>query len=89
MSVRQVVVVEGLVIALISWLLVVAVSGPSSAAMAGAVIYTVLKTNLTFSYSFIGLGLWLLVIVLIGIFSSLAPAQKAVRLTVREVLDYE
>jgi hypothetical protein len=36
-----------------------------------------------------GLGIWLVLIVLIGIFSSLAPAQNAVMLTVREVLDYE
>jgi putative ABC transport system permease protein len=88
-SVRQVVVVEGVMIALLSWVLVTVISGPTSASLAGAVIYTVLKTNLTFRFSFLGLGLWLLMVVFIGIFSSLAPAQNAVRLTVREVLDYE
>ncbi len=89
LAVRQVVVVEAVVIALISWFLVVIISGPSSAAMAGAVIFAVLETSLTFQYSFFGLGIWLIVVVIIGIFSSLAPAGKAVRLTVREVLDYE
>jgi putative ABC transport system permease protein len=88
-SVREVVVVEGVMIAILSWVLVTLISGPSSASLAGAVIYTVLKTNLTFRYSFAGLGLWLLIVVIIGIFSSLAPAQNAVSLTVREVLDYE
>jgi putative ABC transport system permease protein len=88
-AVRQVVVVEGVVIAVLSWLFVVLISGPSSASLAGAVIYTILSTDLTFRYSFLGLGIWLVLIVLIGIFSSLAPAQNAVMLTVREVLDYE
>ncbi len=88
-AVRQVVVVEAIVIALISWFLVVIISGPASAGMAGAVIYAVLKTSLTFRYSYIGLVIWLFVVIIIGVFSSLAPAGKAVRLTVREVLDYE
>ncbi len=89
LSIRQVVVVEGVVIAVISWLFVVVISGPASAAMAGAVIFAVFKTALTFQFSYIGLFLWLLIVVVIGIISSLAPAGKAVRLTVREVLDYE
>lgn len=88
-AVRQVVVVEGVLIALLSWLFVVLVSGPSSASLAGAVIYTILKTDLIFRYSFLGLAIWLVLIVLIGVISSLAPAQNAVMLTVREVLDYE
>ena len=33
--------------------------------------------------------MWLVLILLIGIFSSLAPARDAARLTVREVLEYE
>ena len=49
----------------------------------------VLKTQLTFSYSFAGLFIWLAIIVVIGALSSLTPARNAVRLTVREVLDYE
>jgi putative ABC transport system permease protein len=88
-SIRQVVVVEGLMIALLSWILVLFISGPSSASLAGAVVFTVLKTKLTFRYSFLGLMLWLLIVLLIGMVSSLAPAQNAVLLTVREVLDYE
>jgi putative ABC transport system permease protein len=88
-AVRQVIVVEGMLIAVLSWLLVVLISGPSSASLAGVVIYTVLNTRLTFRYSFLGLFLWLLIVAVIGGLSSLAPAQSAVTLTVREVLDYE
>lgn len=88
-SIRMVVVLEGVVIAVLSWLLAGVVSGPSAAALAGAVMQAVLKTDLTFSYSFAGLFIWLGIIVVIGALSSLSPARNAVRLTVREVLDYE
>jgi putative ABC transport system permease protein len=88
-AVRQVVVIEGVVVGLISWLLAVAVSGPAGVALAGAVVYAVFKAPVNFRYSFEGLAMWLVIIVLIGIFSSLTPARKAAQLTVREVLDYE
>jgi putative ABC transport system permease protein len=88
-AVRQVVVIEGVVVGLISWLMAVALSGPAGVALASAVVYAVFKSPVNFQYSFMGLAIWLVVIVLIGIFSSLAPAQNAARLTVREVLDYE
>jgi len=88
-AIRQVVVLEGVVIAVLSWLLVGVISGPSAAALASAVMYAVLKVQLTFSYSFAGLFIWLAIIVAIGALSSLTPARNAVRLTVREVLDYE
>jgi ABC-type lipoprotein release transport system permease subunit len=48
-----------------------------------------MQADLIYSYSFTGLLLWLVVVGLIAVFSSLAPARSAVRLTVREVLDYE
>lgn len=88
-AVRQVVVIEGVVVGLLSWLLAVLVSGPTGVALAGAVVYAVFKSPVNFQYSFAGLAIWLVVIVLIGVFSSLAPARSAARLTVREVLDYE
>jgi putative ABC transport system permease protein len=88
-SVRMVVVLEGVVIAVLSWLLAGLVSGPTAAGLASAVIQAVLQTDLTFSYSFSGLFIWLGIIVVIGALSSLSPARNAVQLTVREVLDYE
>jgi ABC-type lipoprotein release transport system permease subunit len=37
----------------------------------------------------VGLLVWLSIIIGIGIMSSLGPARNAVKLSVREVLDYE
>jgi len=89
LAVRLVVVVEGVAVALISWALGAFLSGPSGRALAGAVINAVLKADLSYKYSVSGLFIWLGIVVLIGVVSSLAPAQNAARLRVREVLDYE
>jgi putative ABC transport system permease protein len=88
-AVRQVVVIEGVVVGLISWVLAAILSGPSGRALAGAVVRAVFETELSYRYSVLGLLLWLGIVVMIGIFASLAPARSAAQLTVREVLDYE
>lgn len=88
-AVRQVVVVEGVVVGLMSWLVAAALSVPVSRLLATAVVESVLKASVNFQYSAVGLIIWLAVIVGIGIVSSLGPARNAVRLSVREVLDYE
>lgn len=88
-AVRQVVVVEGVVVGLLSWLMSAALSAPVSRALASAVVESVLKASVNFQYSVLGLIIWLVMTVGIGIVSSLGPARDAVRLSVREVLDYE
>lgn len=88
-SVRQVVVVEGVSVALISWLLSALVSYPIGRILAEVLIRTSFGTQAAFSYSPWGLLIWMAVVILIGVFASLAPARNAARLTVREVLNYE
>jgi ABC-type lipoprotein release transport system permease subunit len=46
-------------------------------------------TQPTFQYSLLGPLVWFGLALLIGVLASLAPARDAVRLTVREVLNYE
>lgn len=88
-SVVKVVVLEGIVVGLISWILGAIVSIPSGWVLAWAVVQAVLQARVNYRFSGWGLLVWLVLIVLIGIFSSLAPARNAARLTVREVLEYE
>ena len=88
-SVRQVVVVEGVSVALISWLLSALVSYPIGRLLAEVLIRTSFGTQASFNYSPWGLLIWMAVVTLIGVFASLAPARNAARLTVREVLNYE
>jgi putative ABC transport system permease protein len=88
-AIRQVVVIEGVVVGAMSWLFSALVSGPAGFVLAGAVVGAVLRSQVSYRYSVLGLGIWLLVVSLIGVFASLAPARSAAQLTVREVLDYE
>jgi putative ABC transport system permease protein len=88
-SVRQVVVVEGISVAILSWLLSALLSYPVGMALASAIVQTTFGTAATFRYSLPGLFAWLAAVILIGIASSLVPARDAARLTVREVLNYE
>ncbi len=88
-AVRKVIVIEGITVGLMSWIMGAILSAPSGRALSGAVVDAVMSANLSFRYSFLGLLLWLVVVVLIGVLASVAPAQRAARLTVREVLDYE
>ncbi len=88
-SVWQVVIVEGVVIALVSWGLSAVLSVPVSRLLSEAIVYVTFDTRFDFQYSVPGLLIWLAVVGAIGCLASLAPARDAVRLTVREVLDYE
>ena len=88
-SVRRVILIEGLVVGFVSWVLGAVLSGPTGRALAAAVVDAIMNADLSYQYSFPGLLIWLVVVGLIGVFASLAPAQRAASLTVREVLDYE
>ncbi len=88
-SVRQVVVVEGIVVGLMSGVFATLLSAPVGWLLAGTVVEVVLKAHANFQYSMIGVIIWLAIVVVIGIMSSLGPARSAVSLSVREVLDYE
>ncbi len=88
-SVRRVILIEGLVVGFVSWVLGAVLSGPTGRALAAAVVDAIMNADLSYQYSFPGLLIWFVVVGLIGVFASLAPAQRAASLTVREVLDYE
>lgn len=88
-AVRQVVVIEGVAVGLLSWIFAFMISAPSARALAGAVVQVVFETGVSFRYSLLGLLIWLTLVVSIGVTASLAPARRAEQLTVREVLDYE
>lgn len=88
-AVRRIVVIEGVIVSLVSWVLGAILSGPAGRALAAAVVDAVMESDLNYQYSFAGLLAWLLIVIVIGILTSLAPARNATQLTVREVLDYE
>lgn len=88
-SVRWIVMVEGLVVGLISWIFGLIVSIPMGIGLSNAVGMAIFETVPPFRFSFSGMVVWLLLTLVIAIVATIAPAQRAAGLTVREVLAYE
>jgi putative ABC transport system permease protein len=88
-AVLGVVIVEGIVIGILSWFLGTILALPLSKLLSDAVGQSIFKTALSYTFSFEGVGLWLLVVITLALVASFWPARRASRITVREVLAYE
>jgi putative ABC transport system permease protein len=88
-AVRQVFMVEGILIGLISWLLGAGLALPLSKLLSDAVGLAFTKAPLSYTFSLNGVLLWFVVVVILAALASFLPARSASRLTVREVLAYE
>ncbi len=88
-SIFSIVVVEGIIIGLLSWLVGVGVAYPLSLALSNAVGVSILQANLSYTFAPFGVILWLVVVLALATLASLLPARSASRVTVREVLAYE
>jgi putative ABC transport system permease protein len=83
------VVIEGVMIALITWVLAVGVSVPVSYALLGIIGEAMMGSSIELALTAQGVVIWLAVVVLLAVVASLLPARNAARLTIREVLAYE
>jgi putative ABC transport system permease protein len=89
LAVRRIVLAEGLVIGLLSWVVGTLLSLPVSAWMSEQVGLALIDVPLSFQYSILAAVLWFFALIAVAIVASLGPARNAVRLTIREVLAYE
>lgn len=88
-AVLRVIIVEGVVIGLMSWLLATLLSLPIGKLLSNAVGIQMFNTPLSYTVSLVGVLLWLGLVVLLSVLASFVPAQSAANLSVREVLAYE
>ncbi|MCS7324434.1 MAG: FtsX-like permease family protein [Anaerolineae bacterium] len=88
-AIRRIIIGEGLVIGALSWFLGAVLAFPIGRVMCEAVGLAFMRRPLDFAYSWGGALLWLAALLAVATVSSLAPAWRASRLTVREVLAYE
>ncbi len=88
-AIRRIIIGEGLVIGALSWLIGAALALPIGRLMCEAVGIAFMRRPLDFAYSWSGLAIWLVAVLVVATLASLAPAWRASRLTVREVLAYE
>jgi putative ABC transport system permease protein len=87
--VARIVIIEGLVIGLLSWVLGGLLALPLSWGLSYAIGVTLIQTPLAYVFSAVGLLMWLVLVVVLSVVASVIPARNAWRLSVREVLAYE
>jgi putative ABC transport system permease protein len=88
-SVRQIVLLEGIIMGALSWGIGMGLSWPISTFMSDQLGLALIKVPLNFEYSIGAAVLWFFVLQAVAVVASLGPARSAVRMTIREVLAYE
>ncbi len=88
-QITRMVMVEGLIIGMISWLLASAASFPISKALSDVVSIAIFSTPIAFTFNPAGILIWFALVMLLSILASISPARVAARMTIREVLAYE
>jgi putative ABC transport system permease protein len=85
----RMVLVEGLTIGLLSYIFGSILSFPISTLLSNSITLALFGAVTSFGFSASGFVIWLGLVVLLSLLSSIVPALNAARLTIREVLAYE
>ncbi|PWH11847.1 MAG: hypothetical protein DDG60_16010 [Anaerolineae bacterium] len=88
-EIMRMVIVEGMVIGLISWVLGLFLSIPITYGLSLIVSLAVFETPIDVVFTPLGYLIWLGLVILLSVLASVLPARNAARLTIREVLAYE
>lgn len=83
-----IIVAEGSVIGLLSWVLAAIIAFPVSKALGNLIVMMMFKSGLDFRFEPQGLLIWLVISISLGAIASFLPAWRASRQTVREALAY-
>jgi putative ABC transport system permease protein len=85
----RLVIMEGTIIGVLSFVLGAILSFPISVLLSNVVSKTVFGTPAALTFSAVGFLLWLAAVLALSFLASVLPARSATRLTIREVLAYE
>ena len=88
-AVIGILVAEGLLIGVLSWLLSAPLSYPAARIFSRVIGVALINTPLDFSYSLGGVALWLAAVAALSALASFWPALRATKVSVREALAYE
>ncbi len=83
------VMVEGILIGMISWILGCLLAFPMSKILSDTVSQAIFNSPSNFGLTPTGFVIWLVVVIVLSVLASVIPARSASRLTIREVLAYE
>jgi putative ABC transport system permease protein len=88
-TIRQLVVTEGMLVGILSWLIALGLSWPFSRLLCTVIGLTLLQRPLDYVFNWTGVAIWFGLVIAISALASLWPATNAARLTVRDALAYE
>jgi putative ABC transport system permease protein len=88
-AIQSIVISEGVVIGLVSWIISVALAIPLTNVLTLGVGMAIFTAPLPVVYSLSGMIVWLFGTLLLAAIASALPAARASRLTVRDTLAYE
>lgn len=88
-SVLRIVLVEGVLVGIISWLIGAALAYPMGQLLSNIVGMSLLESPLSYRFSINGTIGWLAAVLVIASLASFLPAWNASRLSVRQILAYE
>jgi putative ABC transport system permease protein len=88
-DIQGIVIVEGLVIGLISWVVAILIAIPITSVLTRGVGLAILTAPMPAVYGISGIMAWLIFTLLLATFASVFPARQASRLTVKDTLAYE
>ena len=87
--VEAMVIVEGVVIGVLSWVIAAVLAWPVSKFVGDSLVSMMFRSGLDFTFEPLGLMIWLLLSIALSAVASFVPAWRASRATVREALAYE
>jgi putative ABC transport system permease protein len=88
-AVAGVVLMEGLIIGIVSWLIAIPLSIPMSVMFNSLLGNLMFGNILTLIISPTGLFIWLLIVMAMAFLASIVPAYRAMRMSIRDTLSYE
>ncbi|HEX5875200.1 MAG TPA: FtsX-like permease family protein [Pyrinomonadaceae bacterium] len=83
------IVAEGVVIGILSWIIAALLAWPVSKALGDLLVRAMFRSGMDFTFEPLGLLIWIVVSISLSAAASFLPAWKASRVTVREALAYE
>ena len=89
LTVMALVVSEAALLAMLSWLLAIAVAWPLSALLGRFLTAILFRRGLSVTFSLPGVLAWLAIVATVGVAASIIPAWSAARRPIREAISYE
>jgi putative ABC transport system permease protein len=88
-NLMRMVLVEGGLIGILSWILASVAAFPISEIMSDSITLALFGSPANYGFTPTGFVVWLVIVIILSVIASVLPARNATRLTIREVLSYE